>query len=263
MSQSSPQILALDFDGVICNGIKEYFASSHQVYNNIWHPVAPVNVDELFQRFAQLRSVIETGWEMPLLIRAMLLGFADQEILTNWSNIVDNILSLAQISPKAIAQELDRVRDQWIETDLEGWLSLHQFYPGIISKIRQVISSSTSLYIVTTKESRFVSKLLGQQGINLPESAIFGKEVKRPKSETLREILRTYSVSPRSLWFVEDFLKPLELILQQADLQEVTLYLADWGYNTPKIRDYVRAHPQIHLLSLTQFVQDFTVWPSN
>ena len=31
-----PQILASDFDGVICDGLIEYFASTERAYQKIW-----------------------------------------------------------------------------------------------------------------------------------------------------------------------------------------------------------------------------------
>jgi len=63
-----------------------------------------------------------------------------------------------------------------------------------------------------------------------------------------------------TLWFVEDRLKTLQLVQQQADLNDVRLYLADWGYNTIAHQEAARNDPRIQLLSLSQFVQDFSVW---
>ncbi|MHC5726941.1 MAG: HAD family hydrolase, partial [Nostoc sp.] len=36
MTASSPTILALDFDGVICDGLIEYFEVSWRTYCQIW-----------------------------------------------------------------------------------------------------------------------------------------------------------------------------------------------------------------------------------
>ncbi|MDE5112328.1 MAG: HAD family hydrolase, partial [Trichodesmium sp. St7_bin2_1] len=63
-----------------------------------------------------------------------------------------------------------------------------------------------------------------------------------------------------TIWFVEDRLKTLLSIGKQPDLQEVELFLADWGYNTQKERNSVAENPPIHLLSSAQFSQDFSVW---
>ncbi|NEQ22656.1 MAG: HAD family hydrolase, partial [Microcoleus sp. SIO2G3] len=62
------------------------------------------------------------------------------------------------------------------------------------------------------------------------------------------------------IWFVEDRLKTLQSVLAQSDLADVRLFLADWGYNTPAERERAQQQPQIHLLSIAQFTQDFNSW---
>ena len=36
MIQAIPKILALDFDGVICDGILEYFQTTKRTYKTLW-----------------------------------------------------------------------------------------------------------------------------------------------------------------------------------------------------------------------------------
>ena len=84
--------------------------------------------------------------------------------------------------------------------------------------------------------------------------------MKQPKYETLRQILQDNDEDPNNLWFIEDLLKTLNGVKSQADLTEVKLFLADWGYNTKQTHYLVKTDPRIHLLSLTQFSQDFSSW---
>lgn len=257
----TPQTLALDFDGVLCNGLVEYFQSAWRTYCQIWSPALPP--EGLANVFYRLRPVVETGWEMPVLLRAILKGFSEAEILKNWNSICSQIVTAENLNPQDLGGKLDTIRDQWIADDLEGWLSLHQFYPGVAVRLQQWLGSSTKVFIVTTKEGRFVQQLLRQQGIQLPRDSasadlsvrIFGKEGQRPKPETLR-ILNT-----EPTWFVEDRLKALQTVASHADLSEVRLFLADWGYNTPADQALARQDPRIQLLSLSQFTQDFSMWP--
>ena len=255
------KILALDFDGVICDGLPEYFQSSKRTYEQIWTQEKPFT-QELADSFCQLRPVIETGWEMPILLRALVLNIPAPEILEDWHKVCQEIITSEQLKPKDIAQKLDRVREEWIKTDLTNWLGLHKFYPGVIARLEQIISSSTELYIITTKEGRFTRKLLQQQGIELPQDRIIGKEQKRPKYETLRQIITKHQIKPANLWFVEDRLPALQLVKQQSDLQELGLFLAAWGYNTEQTRKYLSKNKGIYLLSLEQFTQEFSVWKS-
>ncbi|MBD2137209.1 HAD family hydrolase [Anabaena sp. FACHB-1237] len=260
MTANSPTILALDFDGVICDGLIEYFEVAWRTYCQIWSTSNHTPPDDLALRFYRLRPVIETGWEMPILIKALIDGFDDDQILQNWTNITPKILASDNLDAKEVAKKLDSLRDEWIKTDVNEWLSLHRFYHGVIERLKMTLASNIELYIVTTKEGRFVKELLLQEGINLPETAIFGKEVKRPKYQTLRELIAKSSQKPVKLWFVEDRLKTLQLIQQQSDLEDVQLFLADWGYNTHAERESGKKDHRIHVISLSQFSHDFSTW---
>ncbi|MFM7365512.1 MAG: HAD family hydrolase [Cuspidothrix sp.] len=260
MTANSPTILALDFDGVICDGLIEYFEVAWRTYCQIWPQTNEAPPDDLALKFYRLRPVIETGWEMPILIKALIEGVSEEKILQSWTNITLEILAADYLEAKTVSTKLDHLRDEWIKSDLDGWLGLHKFYPGVIQRLKIILESATQLYIVTTKEGRFVQKLLHQEGINLPSEIIFGKEVKRPKYETLRQLIENANTQPVSLWFLEDRLKTLQLVQQQSDLDHVKLFLGDWGYNTETEREAGKNDPRIQLISLADFAQDFSAW---
>ncbi|MGK7956409.1 MAG: HAD family hydrolase [Crocosphaera sp.] len=255
-----PKILALDFDGVVCNGLKEYFQTTIRTYQKIWSEHSQDDLQSWANSFYQLRPVIETGWEMPILLRALVLEYEKEKIESNWHNICSEIVEKENLDKQQVMSELDGVRDHWIKTDLDNWLALHEFYPGVLERLAKILNSSTLLYIVTTKEGRFVKQLLKQQDLSIPESNIFGKEVKQPKYETLRQILNNNQQTPDNLWFVEDLLKTLKKVQIQPDLTEIKLFLADWGYNTTKTHTIVKHDSQISLLSLDRLSQDFSQW---
>ncbi|MGK7928553.1 MAG: HAD family hydrolase [Spirulina sp.] len=258
-----PTLLALDFDGVICDGLKEYFQTTCRAYDRIWTQESLRDRETFANSFYKLRPVIETGWEMPVLLRALVLGETEAQILEDWSKIRDRIIAAEQLKGKAIAQIVDGVRDEWIARDLEEWLGLHRFYPGVISRIQRILQEEqTQVVIITTKEGRFAKKLLQQQGLNFPQTSIFGKEVKQPKPETLRQLIANPNTNTDKIWFVEDRLKTLELVARQPDLTDVDLYLGDWGYNTEKMRASIAHNPRIYLLSLEQFAENFADWRS-
>lgn len=260
MQPKTPTILALDFDGVLCDGLLEYFQSAWRAYCQIWQPsdkTPPPGLEPIFYR---LRPVIETGWEMPVLIRALLLGISEEKIFQSWLSIAPQLLVEENLQAKDIGAKLDGLRDEWIATDLADWLSYHRFYPGVTARLQQAIALAVKPVIVTTKEGRFVRQLLQQAGIELPDGYIFGKELQRPKHFILRELLETPAETP-TIWFVEDRLKTLQVVQQQPDLTNVRLFLADWGYNTSAERESAQQDPRIELLSLSQFAGDFSTWP--
>ncbi len=248
-----PKLLALDFDGVICDGLIEYFATTKKTYHKIWQEESETITDGFAEVFSQLRPVIETGWEMPVLLRSLVVGITPEKILSQWHLIRETIVTQENLDKKLLSYTLDNTRYNWINNNLDDWLSLHRFYPGILDKLQQIINSDCHFYIVTTKEGRFVKQLLEKQGIELAANNIIGKECKRPKYETLR-LLRDNIPEPNiSIWFMEDRLKTLELVKQQSDLSKVQLFLADWGYNTELEKAKAQQDPDIKLISLEQF----------
>ncbi len=254
MNNSLPTIIALDFDGVICDGLVEYFATSKKAYEKIWQIDAKVDLEKIEKSFYQLRPVIETGWEMPVLLRALILEIDKIEILESWHKVRDSIVKKENLDTKLTAQILDSVRDDWINNDLSSWLSLHCFYPKILEILATILKSSSKLYIVSTKEGRFIQQLLKQQGISIARANIIGKESKRPKYETLRLLRDNSSESNVSMWFVEDRLPALQLVKQQPDLKPIVkLFLADWGYNVERDRNIAAKDPDINLISLDKF----------
>jgi phosphoglycolate phosphatase-like HAD superfamily hydrolase len=259
MYEISPTILALDFDGVVCDGLIEYFQTSWRSYCRIWHPVNETPPEGLADKFYRLRPVIEVGWEMPILLRALILGVAEEKIWGDWVGVAQQITKEEGLKAAEVGAILDGVRDEWIVEDLTGWLGLHRFYPGVIERLRSAIANSVKVYIVTTKEGRFVRQLLQEQSVEIPEERIIGKEYKRPKYEILRELIAAGG-SAVNIWFVEDRLKALQLVQLQSDLASVRLFLADWGYNTQQIRDSIADDNRIKLLSLSQFTEDFAAW---
>ena len=261
MTNNLPNILALDFDGVICDGMIEYFQTAWRTYSQIWQPTQTVPDSDLALSFYRVRPAIETGWEMPLLIRALLSGITEEQILLEWSNIVPQLMTENGLKAASVGAMLDGLRDDWIAQDLPGWLSLHRFYPGVAESLQKLQESRVKVAIVTTKEGRFVRELLQLAGVQMPSELIFGKEYNKPKHQILREFM-TAAGKDSSIWFVEDRLKTLLSVKQQPDLSEVGLFLADWGYNTLAERESVAQNPPVQLLSLSQFAGDFADWLS-
>lgn len=259
MTITPPTVLALDFDGVLCNGLKEYFVTAWRAYCAIWQPTVTTPPTGVAERFYRLRPVVEIGWEMPVLIRAIVLQIDEAKVLQDWATTALQLIQSDQLEPAKLAAEVDEVRDRWIATDLQGWLAEQEFYPGVVDRLRTTLASSTKPMIISTKEKRFIEQLLLQQGLELENLRIYGKETKRPKHQILRELTEEFG-NTATFWFIEDRLKTLQTIRTQPDLTEVRLFLADWGYNTQPERDAIAQDPFIKLLSLQQFSQDFASW---
>lgn len=255
-----PDVLAFDFDGVICDGLIEYFQTAWRAYCKLFNPNSLEPPTGLAEQFYPLRPVIETGWEMPMLLHALILGKTDADIIANWPDLALPFLEAASLTKIESAKALDGERDHWIATDLDNWLSQHRFYPNMLA-ILQTSLEKRPTYIVSTKEGRFIQKLLQQSGITMAPDKILGKEVKRPKYETMRLLTNAHMTNNQTpvIWFIEDRIKALQAVKQQSDLNHVELFLADWGYNLAPERQTAQRDERIHLLSLDSIVQKFNV----
>ena len=263
---NAPDLLALDFDGVLCDGMREYFEASRRTHARIW-PGDPIPGPERFAAFRALRPVIMTGWEMPLLLRALARGSGEAAILRDWAAVRDELVrdEMRAEGPGAdlaarLVQTLDDVRREWIAADPESWLALNVPYASI-GELRHLVAEPERAVLVTTKEGEFARRILDHWGLRLAD--IQGKEAGTHKCDNLRQLIGAFAAAhgrrPR-LWFVEDRLETLQHVTAHGDLDDVGLFLATWGYNTEAARDAARADPRIRLLDLEAFRRGATAW---
>ncbi len=260
---SIPHILALDFDGVLCDGMREYFEASRRSYMQVWPEDKEPSAD-LFPVFRALRPVIMTGWEMPLLLRAIVQGYPEATILHHWEAVRDALVSAGPLPGpaliRALTHALDDVRRAWIAVDPHDWLERHVPYCAL-DEVRRLVAEPEHTVLVTTKEGEFARRILDHWGVHLAD--IQGKEAGTHKCDNIRTLIVDYMAAhgrrPR-LWFVEDRLETLRHVTTHADLADVGLFLATWGYNTPQTRASVQDDKRIRLLDLDRFRCGLATW---
>jgi hypothetical protein len=258
-----PNILALDFDGVLCDGMREYFETTRRTYMKVW-PTDPVPGEDLFPAFRTLRPVIMTGWEMPIMLRAIVHGHHITAVLQGWEKVRDALVNDGPLRGtalvRALAHTLDEVRREWITADPRDWLERNVPYCSL-DEVRRLVAEPERTVLVTTKEGKFARRILDHW--NVPLADIQGKEAGTHKCDNLRGLIahytEVYGRRPR-LWFVEDRLETLQHVTTHADLTDVGLFLAAWGYNTAETRATVQGDGRIRLLALERFRQGLAVW---
>ncbi|KAH0970651.1 hypothetical protein GBA52_022807 [Prunus armeniaca] len=66
----------------------------------------------------------------------------------------------------ALINLFGKVRDEWMDEDLTTWIGANRLYPGVPDALK---FASSTIYIVTTKQSRFADALLQElAGVTIP-----------------------------------------------------------------------------------------------
>jgi len=256
-----PKILALDFDGVLCNSVYEGLRSAWRVYRDIWGGSDDSPPPEVAEAYVRLRPALEIGWEFPVMLRAMIDGVPETTLLQGFQKTWRlRILEKYKLNQKDLAARFDGTRDEWIGTDLDSWLGCQNLYAGIAERLSALLKSDVQMFVITTKEWKYAHLILERSGVPFPAERIWGKERARPKTDLLRLLHREHGVDYADIWFVEDRLKTLRSVERHADLNDVRLFLAIWGYNTPAEQDEAMKDQRIFPLTLEQFCGAFSTW---
>nr|KJB22338.1 hypothetical protein B456_004G042000 [Gossypium raimondii] len=239
-------LYALDFDGVLCDSCGESSISAVKAAKVRWPAlfdgVDSVLEDWIVDQMHIVRPVVETGYENLLLVRLLVEsrlpsirkssvaeGLTVEDILENWSKIKPVIMEEWDENRDALIDLFGKVRDEWMDNDLATWIGANRFYPGVPDALK---FSSSTIYIVTTKQSRFADALLRElAGVTIPPERIYGL----------------------GTGFVEDRLATLKNVIKEPELDGWNLYLGDWGYNTQKEREEAANISRIQLLQLSDF----------
>jgi hypothetical protein len=264
-----PAVLALDFDGVVCDGRAEYFESARRAYEASWpgaRASAAGAAAGLRRAFEERRPLIESGWEMPALYHALQLDLPRETFLDRaaWLLTARRLLAESSITAETLGRALNAARDDWFARDPDDWLAHHVFYPGIVARIETLVDGPTRAVIVTTKAERFVRALLAAQRPAFARLRIVGRDPARvvSKPETLHRLIGEHALPAGgdTLWFVEDLLETLESVHRDPRLGRVRLLLAGWGYNTLEDRAAAGWRAHTTLLTLSAFAADWAAW---
>eukprot|EP00611_Tribonema_gayanum_P019265 TRINITY_DN32_c0_g1_i3.p1 TRINITY_DN32_c0_g1~~TRINITY_DN32_c0_g1_i3.p1 ORF type:complete len:332 (-),score=56.98 TRINITY_DN32_c0_g1_i3:1239-2150(-) len=190
-------VVALDFDGVLCNSVGESSRSAflclQKRYPDVLKGTEWENLEDsdapawLMDKMRKLRPVVETGYENILLTRLLLEEYRMAEtsgketgtrpltvgeIAANWGEeLKDTLMRKYGYTQDELVHAFGDTRDEWIARDEESWLEANSFYErlGVRDAARY---SKANVYIITTKQTRFAEALLKHAGIEVPEDKV-------------------------------------------------------------------------------------------
>lgn len=241
-------IIALDFDGVICDSVGELAIAGWRAAEMLWpETFRTQQFDARFlATFRTVRPALETGYESILIARLLADGVDVDLLLAQSGALYHELLTRERLERDQLIAHFADTRTAWMTDEHHEWLAAHRFYPGTIEAVN---TCSERVYIITTKQRRFTDELLAAAGLVMPPSHVYTLEDGR-KCDRLFDLCRR---TEHSIVFVEDRLSTLLAVCADPRLAQVEPYLADWGYTTAADRDAASCHPRIMSLALAQF----------
>lgn len=244
-------IYALDFDGVICDSAVETAITGWKAAGTLWGDMPKPVPRPLIDRFRLIRPIIETGYEAILAMRLLHLGETIEAIYGGYGDLIQSLLTETQVTVDDLKKLFGETRDVWINTDLDDWIKMNPLFDGVAAKLR-ALDQQQPWYVVTTKQERFVKRILEANAIELADERIFGLDRKLSKVEVLRGLLKNHP--DESIYFVEDRLPTLLNVLKNDELANVKLIFALWGYNTADDKT-LAAEQHVILQKLEDFLE--------
>lgn len=248
-------VFCFDFDGVICDSADETAVTGWRGLRELWpHLTGDEPSDRFMMRFRKLRPVIETGYESILLARMITEQMPEDQILQQFPASCRMLMQVLNIEQETLIELFANLRDKQIADDLQGWIKLHRFYPGVADNINRLIAAQQPVFILTTKQQKYAKVLAKVAGLQVPPKQIFGLEA-GPKLKILDKVLRSPKFKGATVHFFEDRLPTLEKAADDEKLNAVQLYLANWGYVTDEEHQRAGSLERLHVLTPDDFQQ--------
>ena len=248
-------LLVFDFDGVILDGMDEYWSSSRAACRSLLQGV--LLPEQTPTSFRQLRPWVHHGWEMVLI--AALLQESDGPLqrlgvdafAADYDQQLRAGLDRFGWQSSLLQDSLEGIRRQAVSNDRAGWVALHRPFEGVSERLARLEDEGVAWSVLTTKGRDFTAELL--EAFQLRPSRLDGRE-SGPKPQVLLRLRREWELKG----FVEDRRATLEAVLETPGLEGLKCFLADWGYLRPADREGL---PEgLDLLSSSKFAAPLAIW---
>jgi len=177
-------LLVFDFDGVLVDGMEEYWWSSRRAALELLGvpPQQPLP-EAVPPAFRQLRPLIHKGWEMVLV--AAELGRATPAAVpttaASYAGLLAGALEHWGWQPATLQRALEEVRADAIATDRAAWLARHRFYPGVVERLHRLSKEGVPWRVLTTKGAAFSRSCWRPQVCN-PAASMATNRAPKPRS---------------------------------------------------------------------------------
>lgn len=243
----SANIIALDFDGVVCDGLNECLLTAW----NTWHGLSTDAFDpstlaeipaEFVRRFSYCRNFVRHSghFVMPFLFE-----------FSTFKSAKDFEEMFAAVPTESVDRFLKRFEDyraDVIKMRYAEWLGMHKYYDGMVDVLS---NEANEIFIVSGKDQHSIIEILLAEGVTIPEERIYGSQ--KNKVPTLEKIADQVDRSHVDIRFYDDNL-PNVLDAKSKGFQALW---AGWGYQTDNDIEMAR-YEDVRPIELSHFVAAFS-----
>ncbi len=203
------KVIALDFDGVICDSMSECMVVTYMAYTG-QHNI-PAGFGDYFRKH---RHIVRPAREYWLIAEAYHRDIEPSELDGNCE------AQLAEFESRFYA-----ARKRLRAADFRAWLSLHHLYSEF-AEAWPLLRNSTIPYVVTTRDRDSLSHLLDTFGVDIPSERWWTKERTLSKPDAVRRIAAERGISTSEILFVDDHPGHLYDVSQTG----ASVIWAKWGF---------------------------------
>ena len=245
------QILALDFDGVVVDSIKECLVSGYNAYANFHGRTNIERYEELNNEWAakarHMRNYIRNGEDYVFIAHALAYNVPIQQ-----QSDFDAFVARHRDLRESFLEHMINQRLTFSAAHPQAWVALNPLYAGM-KEFLQHYPNKENLYIITTKKLVFVHKILAANNISLIDANVRDTS-DGSKRHIIEEILRGRCVDPQDFNFIDDQIDTL----MQVHPSNINTALAAWGYNNEQQIEKAQTEG-IAVLELQDFFERFAI----
>jgi phosphoglycolate phosphatase-like HAD superfamily hydrolase len=227
------KILALDFDGVLCDTIDECLITSINAYRRM---------NGMQGRVSRMEDVDPEWIKLFRLIRPLVRPAGEYWITAHWLHTYRELLTLENFEElrQKYAGLISDFRTLFFEEraalrsiNMQGWIDLHRVFPQAKDGLPD-LEDRFNIYFVTNKDKPSIKILSEKLGLNVSESKMFTGEQGRTKPDAIRLIIKENKINAEDVFFVDDQLDHLF----DVEKTGVRCFWAPWGYEREPKREH-------------------------
>ncbi|MDA7493388.1 hypothetical protein OAL12_00345 [Akkermansiaceae bacterium] len=222
-------VVALDFDGVVCDSINECLVTGYNAWGRLFgnekrwatsYNDVPLALRESFR---VRRYFVRPAKHYGLLINELLHGRYPRDQIS-----FDLLAKKTSLDLDAFESTFFECREELRRQDIRAWMDLHRLYPFNNEWFAKMESSS--VHVVTTKDAQSVRELNRHFGLGFDETLIWDKDRTEDKSQAILQIAEIHQCDTKDIIFVDDHPDHLALVKENT---KAKCFWASWGY-TPR-----------------------------